>query len=146
MNANTPYRLTLLAAAFASLTLVACSKPDDNRTAGQKLDEGIAKVEQKTDAAAAKTEAQLDKLGDKVTDAANKTEVAMADAAITASIKAELARDPGLSALSINVDTKEGLVSLKGTAPDAMAKDRATRLAAAVKGVLSVDNHLVVNG
>ncbi len=40
--------------------------------------------------------------------AADKAEASMADATITASIKAELARDPTLSALAINVDTKDG--------------------------------------
>jgi osmotically-inducible protein OsmY len=67
------------------------------------------------------------------------------DIAITARIKTELAKDPSLSALRIDVDTREGLVSLTGSAPDNAARERATRVAAAVKGVLSVDNLLVVN-
>lgn len=142
------YRITLLAAAVgATMTLAACGRNDaDQRTAGQKLDDTIAKVEQKTEEAKVKSEAQMDKMGDKMANAADKTETAMADAAITASIKAELARDPALSALKIDVDTKDGLVNLNGSAPNANAKDRATRLAAGVKGVLSVDNHLVVAG
>jgi hyperosmotically inducible protein len=157
MNANKTPGLTILAAAVASLMLVACNKPADDRTAGQKLDETVAKIEQKTDAAVAKIEEKTDeakakseieaaKLGDKISATADKAEVKMADATITASIKAELARDPSLSALRINVDTKEGLVELHGSAPDATSRDRATRLAASVKGVLSVDNRLVING
>lgn len=145
MNATTTYRSTLLIAALASLTLVACGR-DDNRTAGQKLDDTIAKVEKKSEEAKAKTEQEANKLGEKMANAADKTEAAVADATITASIKTELARDPTLSALRINVDTKGGLVELHGTAPSAEARDRATRLAAGVKGVLGVENRLTVDG
>ncbi|MDY0745389.1 BON domain-containing protein [Paucibacter sp. R3-3] len=147
MNTQTTstYRMSLLVAACAAaLTMAACSKQDDTRTAGQKLDDTIAKVDQKTDEAKAKTEAEAGKLGDKMSQTADKAEAKMADATITASIKSELARDPDLSALQINVDTRDGLVELNGTAPSDAAKDRATKLAAGIKGVLSVDNHLVV--
>lgn len=146
MNAFTTYRTTLLVASMASLMLVACGRTDDNRTAGQKLDDTVASVQQKSEEAKAKTEAEANKLGDKVANAADKTEAAAQDATITASIKTELARDPSLSALKINVDTKDRLVELRGTAPDPASRDRATRIALAVKGVLSVDNKLVVPG
>jgi hyperosmotically inducible periplasmic protein len=66
------------------------------------------------------------------------------DMAITAKVNAALAADDKLSALKINVDTEAGRVALKGTAPDADSRDRATTLAAAVDGVIAVDNRLVV--
>jgi|SRR6218665_404410 len=133
---TTPTRnaLSVLSIAAAALLMTACNKPDDSKTAGQKLDETIAKTEQRADDMKAKTEAAVD-----------KAVVSVEDAGITASIKAELAKDPALSALSIKVETKEGLVQLNGSAPDSASRERATRLAAAVKGVLSVDNKLVVN-
>ena len=68
----------------------------------------------------------------------------MADAAITASVNADLAKDPDLSALKINVDTANGHVTLRGSAPSDDAKQRATKLASNVKGVTSVDNELAV--
>jgi hyperosmotically inducible periplasmic protein len=68
------------------------------------------------------------------------------DAAITASVNAELARDPGLSALAIDVDTNGGHVVLSGTAPDAPTRERATQLASAVRGVSGVDNRLEIRG
>ena len=146
-QAKLTYRTSLLAAAAAAaLMLSACGKHDDTRTAGQKLDDTVASVQQKSDEAKAKTEAEANKLGDKMANAADKTEAAAQDATITASIKTELARDPSLSALKINVDTKDRLVELHGTAPDPASRDRATRIALAVKGVLSVDNKLVVPG
>lgn len=118
---------TLVATAVAGLLVTGCGRNDDGRTAGEQIDSAIAKTEQK--AAEAKAEIKQD----------------VNDATITASINAELARDPGLSALRIDVDTSQGNVALKGTAPDAAAKDRATQLAAAVKGVNGVDNQLVVS-
>jgi len=68
----------------------------------------------------------------------------MADATITAAVAAELALDKNLSALKIDIETTDGRVALRGTAPSADARDRATLLAEAVKGVRSVDNQLTV--
>ena len=66
------------------------------------------------------------------------------DAGITASVKTDLAKDSELSALAINVDTKDGVVTLNGPAPNEAAKARAETIAKAAKGVKSVDNKLVV--
>ena len=68
------------------------------------------------------------------------------DMAITASISAGFAKDADLSAIKIDVDTKNGVVSLMGPAPTTTARDRATTIAKGVKGVVSVDNKLVVKG
>ena len=66
------------------------------------------------------------------------------DASITASVSASLAKDPELSAIRIDVDTKNGNVTLKGPAPTASARDRASDIARNIKGVNSVNNELVV--
>jgi osmotically-inducible protein OsmY len=66
------------------------------------------------------------------------------DATITAAVNARLAQDDELSALRIDVDTSEGRVALKGTAPNESARNRATQLASAVAGVRGVDNQLEV--
>jgi len=67
------------------------------------------------------------------------------DAMITAAVNGALAADASLSALRIDVDTTDGRVVLKGSAPDAAARDRATQLARGIDGVLTVDNRLTVN-
>ena len=46
-----------------------------------------------------------------------------------ASVNAQLAADPKLSALQINVDTSGGRVLLRGTAPDFTSRERATEMA-----------------
>ncbi len=83
-------------------------------------------------------------VGEKVDTAITKTTDTAKDIATTAAIKTELARDPGLSALSINVDTMDGRVLLKGKAPDSAAAERATEIARRTDGVVSVDNQLTV--
>ncbi|MDT7835065.1 BON domain-containing protein [Aquabacterium sp. OR-4] len=147
---------TLLVAAIAALVLSACSR-DDNRTAGQQVDAAIAKTEAATDKAAseikqesaeakAAVERSADKAAGALDNAASKVADAGADALITAAVNAELAKDPNLSALKIDVDTRNGRVMLSGTAPSTTARERATSLAASVKGVSSVENRLEVRG
>ena len=67
-----------------------------------------------------------------------------ADAQIAAKVKMDLAADPDLSALKIDVDSKQGAVTLRGTAPDPAAKERAAEIARHVKDVKSVDNQLTL--
>lgn len=146
------HSIALIAAAVAALTLTACDRREDT-TVGQKIDGAVASADAaaeraKADAAQAanKVEAAAENAGARVEAAAEKAGDKVADAAITASVNAALARDPNLSALRIDVDTVNGAVSLKGTAPDQSARSRATELASAVKGVTNVDNQLEVRG
>ncbi len=67
-----------------------------------------------------------------------------ADAAITADVKARLIAEPGIRSLSINVDTFNGNVTLKGDVKTAAQRTTAERLARKVKGVKSVRNELAV--
>ena len=66
------------------------------------------------------------------------------DAAITAKIKAAILSEPGLKVLQINVETNKGVVTLTGTADSPRSSETAKVIAAAVAGVKSVDNRLVV--
>ncbi len=139
----------------AALALGACSKSDDGKTVGQKVDAAMAKTEQAAADAKVKTESAMANVGAAMKDAtqkgessgkalANKIEEKLDDLSITAAVNAGLAKDTDLSALTINVDTKNGAVLLKGTAPTAAAKERASEITRAVKGVATVDNQLVV--
>jgi hyperosmotically inducible protein len=69
-----------------------------------------------------------------------------ADAAITADVKARLIAEPGIRSLSINVDTFNANVTLKGDVKTAAQRATAERLARKVKGVKSVRNELAVKG
>lgn len=66
------------------------------------------------------------------------------DAMITAKVNAALAGDKELSAIRIDVDTRDGVVTLSGPAPTASAKQRAAELAHKIEGVNSVNNQLTI--
>lgn len=66
------------------------------------------------------------------------------DRTITASVKARLLADERTQGFDINVGTTRGHVTLSGGADSEAAKRAATELAAATRGVSSVDNQLVV--
>jgi hyperosmotically inducible protein len=153
--------LAIAGSLLALVALGACGKKDDSQTVGQKVDSAIAKTEQAASEAKEKASASMAKVEDTmkvdaqkaedsskkaVEKAADKISGTAQDIAITTSISAALVKDPDLSAIKINVDTKDGAVTLNGPAPTAAARDKATTLAKAVKGVVSVDNKLVIKG
>lgn len=61
------------------------------------------------------------------------------DSLITAKIKTSMAADPQVSALAINVDTANGVVSLMGTVKSEEARQRAIQLAQGTEGVKRVE-------
>ncbi|MBA3596075.1 MAG: BON domain-containing protein [Methylibium sp.] len=134
----------LLVTTFAALALTGCDNRNDT-TVGEQVDSAIAKADRSTENARDQmAETARDAraaTADVVRDAGN----AVSDAAITASVNAELAKDPALSSLRIDVDTASGRVALKGSAPDQGARDRATQLTQSVDGVTAVDNQLTVS-
>lgn len=136
--------LTLTATAVLGLALAACGKPDDDRTVGQKIDGAVAAAEQRTEVAKAEARDAAAEVKADAKEATAEARASVDDAGITVAVNAALAGDPKLSALKIDVDTSNGRVELKGTAPDDSSRRRATDLARAVKGVVSVDNRLVV--
>lgn len=139
MTRNTRYT-ALAAAALAATLLVACGERED-ATVGQRADGAV----DSTQSAGAELRADAKEAGQDLKAAGDKMAIGAADVAITAKVNAALAGDTQLSALRINVDTHNGLVELKGTAPDAAARDRATMLASAVEGVVKVENRLTVD-
>jgi hyperosmotically inducible protein len=66
------------------------------------------------------------------------------DATITASVKSKLAADPDTSALRIDVDTKDRMVTLSGEVKSAAEKTEAMQIARDTDGVVSVTDRLTV--
>ena len=140
-----PFTATTVAIAMAAtLGLAACDRAQEDRSVGQKVDSAVAKVEQKTDQAVAEVKKDAAVARESTSKALDSAGSKIKDATITTSINAELAKDSSLSALKINVDTSSGRVSLRGTAPDAAAREHATQLAQRVDGVVSVENQLQI--
>jgi len=115
---------------------------DATRKATAEVKESAREAGDKTKDAAAETR---DKTGAAVNEAkSSDTGRTLSDAAITASIKTDYLKDPDLSVLKIDVDTKDGVVVLNGMANTADGKQRAEKIASAIKGVKEVRNHLSV--
>lgn len=66
------------------------------------------------------------------------------DATITASIKSKLLWSKSTEGLNMDVDTRMGKVTLKGTANTGASKELAGRMAKNTHGVVAVDNKLMV--
>jgi osmotically-inducible protein OsmY len=64
------------------------------------------------------------------------------DAALTAKVKASLAEEKGVNAMSVNVNTYRGVVQLSGFVENEEAKRRAENAAKDVEGVRTVQNDL----
>ena len=138
---------TMVAAVFAATSLAACDRGQmGDRPKSQQPASPMSRADQPKPSAMPKddtaTPAQSAKSD--VKDAADNVKNAVSDATITASVNAKLAGDKELSALRINVDTVDGRVALRGSAPSPSARDRATQVASSVDGVRSVENQLVV--
>jgi hypothetical protein len=67
------------------------------------------------------------------------------DTMITTKVKTKLTTDRVKNLVSVNVDTKDGVVHLKGTVPNEQAKAEAERLAKGTDGVVSVTNDIKVS-
>lgn len=144
MKTNAPIR-AVLAVALGCLALAACDRAANSNTAangdstvGQKVDRALAQTREELTRAGENVKPTLEKAGDKIKEAAGS------DAAITTSIKADYLKDPDLSVFKIDVDTRDGVVTLNGVTETAEARARAEKLAQANKGVREVRNHLTV--
>ncbi|HSW19996.1 MAG TPA: BON domain-containing protein [Ramlibacter sp.] len=157
----------------ALLGLAACGERTDNQTVGQKVDQAISKtaeagreirdnskeagkelsqaaqkagatVGQETREVAAESKTAVMGAAAETKQASSTLGQKVDDALITSRVNAGFAADKDLSALKIDVDTKDGVVTLMGSAPDATAKSRATEIAKNAKDVKSVNNQLNV--
>ncbi len=66
------------------------------------------------------------------------------DGTLVARIKADLLRSPQVDGLDVNVDVKNGAVTLSGTAATDAERATAGQIAKAAEGVKSVDNKIVI--
>src|SRR5947209_3487457 len=86
----------------------------------------------------------VEKTKEKTKAAASKTGEFLSDAAITTAVKTKLLGVKDVIANDINVDTNEGVVTLKGSVPTEAQKTRAAEIARGTAGVKRVVNELTV--
>ncbi len=125
---NTPQRTSLTIALVAGLALVGagCSDRESTKTSVVPQNSPTATATLPADGAATRAGAAID------------------DSFITTSVKSAVLAEPGLSALKIDVDTKDGVVTLSGTVASPELKTRATQIAQNTSGVRSVIDKLEV--
>lgn len=102
------------------------------------------KTDRATDRVADKTDRATDRAADKTGNIAARTGANVSDAVITTKIKADLFKEPELSAMAIHVETEKGVVMLSGFVDKKADADKAVRLAKSVEGVSQVKSAIKV--
>jgi hyperosmotically inducible protein len=68
-----------------------------------------------------------------------------ADDRISTTIRSKFAADADLGPLRLRVETRNGVVTLRGAVRSFTQRDRAVRIATDVSGVVRVDNQISIN-
>ena len=89
-------------------------------------------------------DAKTDAAQRKAADATDRAGAATSDAALTSMVKTKFLADDDIAGLKINVDSKNGVVTLTGTVPTAAEKALALKVARGTDGVKSVVDRLKV--
>ena len=83
-------------------------------------------------------------IGERLAQGANEAQHMLANGAITAKIKSKMALDDTIKAARIDVDTRDGVVTLSGTVGTEAQRQRAVQLARETEGVRSVTDNLTI--
>lgn len=78
------------------------------------------------------------------TEAAQQVDKTTEDGSITAAVKMKFANDETVSAFKIDVDTRDGYVTLNGTVASKKEEERAIAIAHTVDGVKGVKSNLTL--
>lgn len=117
---------------------------DATRTAGEKISEGATATKDAAERGVDATKDAAREATDKAKEAGEKTGEFITDAAITTAIKTKLLADTKTPGLKIDVDTKDGVVTLSGTVSSRAEATKAAADASGTKGVKRVINNLKV--
>lgn len=132
--------LIVVAAAALAFPVYAQQKNDTTLPNAQERAENREKVQDKVDATKEKLPTAQERAHNRETVSSGA-----AGAALTTKVKTALAKDEGLKTMTdIDVDSKDGVVTLKGKVDSADMKKKAGAIAKKVSGVKSVKNELKV--
>lgn len=120
------------------VTLTGSAPSADARKAAEELARNVAEVQGIDNKIAAP--GAMDDMSAKAEGAADKAGTEIADATITTKVKAQFAADDMVKATAINVDTDNGVVTLKGEVASSAAQKRAIDITKKIDGVKSVDD------
>lgn len=140
-----------IALAMVTMLVDGCAYVENGLTVGQKLDRALDRASSAIIEAGDSFSLESDDTGatvsaftSSISDRALLTALAVSDAGINASIKTELSKDPNLGVTKIEVDTRDGVVSLSGSIDSESDRQRAERIARANRDVVRVDNFLTL--
>lgn len=141
----------LVAASSIAVLLALGACGDRETTLDERADNAATRTEQaaneakeETSQAASEAKEEANQAGSTIMGAAGQAGSMMDDAAIVTKVKSQLAADDEIKALAIDVDAKDGMVTLTGTVPNDAAKDRAADIVKNTEGIKGLDNQLVV--
>ncbi|HEY4370916.1 MAG TPA: BON domain-containing protein [Burkholderiales bacterium] len=112
--------------------------------AGERVQDSAQAVRQRAENAGQALDDHVEAAGAAVHDRTEALHQGVSDAAIAASIKTDVLKDPYLSAGKVEVAVSGGVVTLSGTAGSDASRERAGRMASAIAGVKQVNNQLAV--
>lgn len=136
--------ITVNQAAATTPEHVGESIKDATRTAGEKIEDGATATKDAAERGVDATKRGIEKGVDATKEGAAKTGEFVTDAAITTAVKTKLLADGKTPGLKIDVDTKDGVVTLSGTVKTRAEIDKAVADARGTKGVTRVVNDLKV--
>ena len=113
-------------------------------TAKAKTKEGVDKTKDAADKAADKTKSGGEKAVDKTKEGLSKTGEVITDGWITTRVNSKFVGEDLLKDSHIDVDTKDHVVTLKGTVMSAAGRARAVEQAKEVEGVHRVIDQLTI--
>jgi hyperosmotically inducible periplasmic protein len=114
---------------------------DETKNIAQKTGDKTKEITENT---VDKTKEIAVAVGNKTKDVVSTTGEAITDGWITTKVSAKFVDETLLKNSNINVDTKDHVVTLKGTVRSSAAKARAAEIARSTEGVTKVVNQLVV--
>jgi hyperosmotically inducible protein len=117
---------------------------DKTDKAADKSEGAMHKAGDKTEKAAEKVGTAGKKVGVKTKDAAEDVGGNVTDGWITTKLKADFVNEDLLKGSSINADTNNHIVTLKGTVASEAGRDRAVQIAKTTKGVSRVVDQLTI--
>lgn len=134
-------RLSIGGVLIAAGMLAACDQAAEERAA-QQAAESVRKGNQALRNLSDQVKEGSSDVAAAAKSGAKEVGAELADATITARVKTALLADPDVEGLRIDVDTKDAVVTLRGTVADPAQSERALDIARRVDGVRSVQSAL----
>ena len=144
---DSTFRRSLLSVSIATIAAVGLLAGCEQKTTTASPDGSsttTTTISNPAPGATAEVKSAAKEMANDAKSAADKAGNVIEDGTITAKVKTALLADPDVKGLMIDVDTKNGVVTLKGTADKPANRDRAVAIAKDTGGVKSVEDQLVV--